>query len=84
MEQYTVSALTGAIHKLLRGQFDDVRVAGEISGYKVWSSGHAYFILKDAGAQIRCVLFRGSIRYLRFQPVDGLAVVARGTVDVRQ
>lgn len=84
MEQYTVSTLTGAIHKLLRGQFDDVRVAGEISGYKVWSSGHAYFTLKDAGAQIRCVLFRGSIRYLRFQPADGLAVVARGSVEVRQ
>lgn len=84
MDQYTVSSLTGAIHKLLRGQFDDVRVAGEISGYKVWSSGHAYFTLKDAGAQIRCVLFRVSMRYLRFQPVDGLAVVARGSVEVRQ
>ncbi len=84
MDQYTVSTLTGAIHKLLRGRFEDVRVAGEISGYKVWSSGHAYFTLKDAGAQIRCVLFRGSIRYLRFQPADGLAVVARGTVEVRQ
>ena len=84
MDQYTVSTLTGAIHKLLRGQFDDVRVAGEISGYKVWSSGHAYFTLKDAAAQIRCVLFRGSIRYLRFKPADGLAIVARGTVEVRQ
>jgi exodeoxyribonuclease VII large subunit len=84
MEQYTVSTLTGAIHKLLRNEFDDVRVAGEISGFKVWSSGHAYFTLKDAGAQIRCVIFRGSLRYLRFQPGDGLAVVARGTVEVRQ
>jgi len=84
MDQFTVSTLTGAIHKLLRGQFDDVRVAGEISGYKVWFSGHAYFTLKDAGAQIRCVLFRGSLRYLRFSPADGLAVVARGSVEVRQ
>jgi exodeoxyribonuclease VII large subunit len=64
-------------------EFDDVRVAGEISGYKVWTSGHAYFTLKDAGAQLRCVLFRGAMRYMKFRPADGLAVVARGSVEVR-
>ena len=64
-------------------EFEDVRVAGEISGYKVWSSGHAYFTLKDGGAQLRCVLFRGALRYMKFRPADGLAVVARGSVEVR-
>jgi exodeoxyribonuclease VII large subunit len=81
---WTVTAITAEIHRMLSRRFDDVRVAGEISGYKVWNSGHAYFTLKDEGAQIRCVMFRGSLRYLKFRPADGLAVVARGSVEVRQ
>jgi len=81
---YTVSTLTAAIHRVLSAHFDDVRVMGEISGYKVWTSGHAYFTLKDNGAQIRCVLFRQVLRYLKFTPGDGMAVIARGAVEVRQ
>jgi len=49
----------------------------------VWTSGHAYFTLKDRQAQIRCVLFRNNLRYLRFKPQDGAAVIARGSVEVR-
>lgn len=81
---WTVTSLTAEIHRLLSRQFDDVRVSGEISGYKVWTSGHAYFTLKDEGAQLRCVMFRGALRYLKFKPADGLAVIARGSVEVRQ
>lgn len=81
---YTVTSLTAAIHRVLSAHFDDVRVMGEISGYKLWTSGHAYFTLKDNGAQIRCVLFRQVLRYLKFTPGDGMAVVARGAVEVRQ
>lgn len=81
---WTVTGLTAEIHRLLSRNFNDLRVAGEISSYKVWQSGHAYFTLKDAGAQIRCVLFRNSLRYMKFRPQDGLAVVARGSVEVRQ
>jgi exodeoxyribonuclease VII large subunit len=81
---YTVTTLTAAIHRVLSAHFDDVRVMGEISGYKLWTSGHAYFTLKDNGAQIRCVLFRQVLRYLKFTPGDGMAVVARGAVEVRQ
>lgn len=81
---FTVTSLTAAIHRLISMNFDDVRVAGEISGYKVWSSGHAYFTLKDSGAQIRCVLFKNVLRYMKFKPGDGLAVTARGSVEVRQ
>lgn len=81
---WSVSGLTAEIHRLLSRSFDDIRVAGEISGYKVWQSGHAYFTLKDSGAQIRCVLFRNALRYMKFRPQDGLAVVARGSVEVRQ
>jgi exodeoxyribonuclease VII large subunit len=80
---FTVSELTAAIHHLLSHTFEDVRVAGEISGWKVWTSGHAYFTLKDAGASLKCVMFRGMMKWLRFRPGDGLAVVARGSVEVR-
>ncbi|MBE0656408.1 MAG: exodeoxyribonuclease VII large subunit [Bryobacteraceae bacterium] len=81
---YTVTSLTSAIHRLLTLNFDDVRVQGEISGYKVWSSGHAYFTLKDSGAQVRCVLFRNVARYMKVKLADGMAVKLRGSVEVRQ
>jgi exodeoxyribonuclease VII large subunit len=81
---YTVTSLTSAIHRLLTLNFDDVRVTGEISGYKVWPSGHAYFTLKDAAAQVRCVLFRKVARYMKVKPADGMAVKLRGSVEVRQ
>jgi exodeoxyribonuclease VII large subunit len=80
---YSVASLTGEIHRMLSRSFDDIKVAGEISGWKVWTSGHAYFTLKDQQAQIRCVLFRNNLRYLRFNPQDGAAVIARGSVEVR-
>ncbi|HNY42378.1 MAG TPA: exodeoxyribonuclease VII large subunit [Bryobacteraceae bacterium] len=81
---YTVTELTAAIHRLLTLNFDDVRVTGEVSGYKVWTSGHAYFTLKDGAAQVRCVLFRNVARYLKVKPADGMQVRARGSVEVRQ
>ena len=80
---YSVASLTGEIHRMLSRSFDDIKVAGEISGWKVWTSGRAYFTLKDRQAQIRCVLFRNNLRYLRFKPQDGAAVIARGSVEVR-
>lgn len=79
---YTVAELNGRIRSMLEGEFDDIWVAGEISGCKTAASGHCYFTLKDRDAQIRCVCFRTNIRYLKFKPQDGAAVVARGHVDV--
>jgi exodeoxyribonuclease VII large subunit len=80
---YTVTTLTAGLQRLIAGQYSDIRVTGEISGYKLWSSGHAYFTLKDAGAQLRCVLFRNTARWLKCRPADGLAVTLRGSVEVR-
>jgi len=59
-----------------------VWVEGEISNFKVYGSGHVYFTLKDAGAQIRAVLFRNRTRRIRFEPKDGLHVMAFGAVEV--
>ena len=79
---YTVAELSAAIRGLLGSEFGDVWVAGEISGTKTVSSGHCYFTLKDNDAQLRCVCFRASLRYLKFKPRDGVAVLARGRIDV--
>ena len=79
---FTVAELNARIRGLLGEELDDVWVAGEISGSKTATSGHCYFTLKDHDAQLRCVCFRQSLRYLKFKPQDGMAVLARGRIDV--
>ena len=79
---YSVSELNAAIRAVLDGEFQDIWVSGEISGLKLASSGHYYFTLKEREAQVRAVAFRSSHRYWKFKPQDGLAVLARGRIDV--
>ena len=78
----TVSELTARIRTLVEARFPDIWVEGELSNSRVWNTGHMYFTLKDAGAQIKGVMFRSALRALRFTPQDGLRVVARGRVSV--
>src|ERR1700690_2977572 len=78
----TVSELNAEIRELLDSAFSDIWVAGEISGVKLAASGHYYFTLKDAEAQLRCVCYKMAARYLKFKPQDGVAVLARGRVDL--
>ncbi|HLK48520.1 MAG TPA: exodeoxyribonuclease VII large subunit [Bryobacteraceae bacterium] len=79
---YTVSELNGAIRAVLDAEFGDIWVSGEISGVKHATSGHYYFTLKERDAQVRCVAFRSAHRYWKIKPQDGLAVLARGRLDV--
>ena len=79
---YTVSALTTEVKAVLEDSFPAIWVEGELSNFKHHTSGHMYFTLKDAQAQIRGVMFRGHNRLLRFQPTDGLAVLVCGAVTV--
>ncbi len=79
---YTVSELTAGIKGTLEGMFPAVWVEGEISNLRVPFSGHAYFTLKDEGAQLSAVLFRGRGRRVRFEPEDGMHVLAFGGLDV--
>src|SRR5262249_40703069 len=67
---------------LLELEFFEVWVEGELSNCRVWNTGHLYFTLKDGASQIRGVIFRSALRYLKFKPADGLRVVARGRVSV--
>lgn len=80
METVTVSELTHAIRALLTEGIGDVVVEGEISNFKAHSSGHRYFTLKDADAQIQCVMWR--TRSLDFMPEDGMHVVLGGRLTV--
>ena len=79
---FSVSELTAAMRGLLAENFTDIWVSGEVSGVKLPASGHYYFTLKDEAAQIRCVCYKMTARYLKFKPQDGIAVLARGRIDV--
>src|SRR5712692_1300592 len=79
---FSVSELTGALRGLLYEHFTDFWVSGEISGAKLPSSGHYYFTLKDEASQLKCVCYKMTARYLKFKPQDGVAVLARGRLDL--
>ena len=78
----SVSELTANIKHLLEGRFPFVRVAGEISNLSRPASGHLYFTLKDARAQIRVALFRNQRRHLARDPRNGEEAVCVGRVAV--
>jgi exodeoxyribonuclease VII large subunit len=79
---FSVSELTSDIRRLLEKQLGQVWVAGEITNCRAQSSGHVYFTLKDAGAQINCVLFRGDPVADRESLRDGRQVVLKGELTV--
>ena len=74
----TVSELSGALKRTVENQFGHVRVRGEISGFKRVASGHCYLALKDDGAVIDGVIWKGQANLLRFRPEDGIEVIATG------
>jgi exodeoxyribonuclease VII large subunit len=78
----TVSELTRSIRGTLETKFRAVWVQGEISNYKLHPSGHQYFTLKDARAQIACVIFRNTMPPLRQPLADGAQVQVYGQVSV--
>ena len=81
---YTVSQL----NKYIKQRFEDdiilnsVMIRGEISNFKVHTSGHCYFTLKDTSASIKCVAFRSFAMRLRFAPQNGMKVIAKGYVSI--
>ncbi|MCK3779809.1 exodeoxyribonuclease VII large subunit [Ensifer sesbaniae] len=81
LTEYSVSELSGSIKRTVEQAFDQVRVRGEISGYRgPHSSGHAYFALKDDRARIDAVIWKGTFSRLRFRPEEGMEVIATGKV----
>ncbi|PYE34978.1 exodeoxyribonuclease VII large subunit [Rhizobium sp. PP-F2F-G38] len=79
--EYSVSELSGSIKRTMEQTFDQVRVRGEICGYRgPHSSGHAYFGLKDERARIDAVVWKGTMGKLRFKPEEGMEVIAVGKI----
>lgn len=78
----TVSRLTALLRGVLEENFEQVWVQGEVSNLSLPSSGHIYFTLKDAGAQLRCVMFKSAVKNLKFRPADGMALIVRGHISV--
>jgi exodeoxyribonuclease VII large subunit len=78
----SVTELANALRRTLEDRFGYVRVRGEISGYRgPQSSGHAYFSLKDAGAKLDAVIWRGVFQRMRVRPEEGLEVIATGKIS---
>jgi len=77
----SVSELAGALKRTIENAFGQVRVRGEISGFKRHASGHCYFTLKDDNACIDAVIWRSSAVSLAFRPEDGAEVIATGKLS---
>lgn len=79
---WPVSALCRALADTLDARFNPVRVTGEIASFTRASSGHCYFTLKDANAQLRCAMFKRAASMLDFVPRDGELVELTGRLDI--
>ena len=79
---FSVSSLTSFLREILEATFPNITLEGEISNYRPNASGHLYFTLKDEGAQISAVMFRGRAAGLSFAPKDGMKVRCKGSISV--
>jgi exodeoxyribonuclease VII large subunit len=77
-----VSQVNKLVAGMLAEHFGDIWLEGEVSGFKVYPSGHLYFSLKDDESQLQAVCFRHAAQRLRFELENGLAVLAHGRLDV--
>lgn len=80
----TVSNINQYIKSLISSDYNlsGIYVSGEISNFKIYNSGHAYFSLKDAGGLLKCVMFSRSVSSLKFMPRDGMRVLVYGSISV--
>lgn len=79
---WSVAELTSRISGVLATNFSNLWVEGEVSNFHPAQSGHLYFTLKDAKAQVKCVCFRSQAMRLKFRPEDGLKLIVRGSISV--
>ncbi|MBQ3181845.1 MAG: exodeoxyribonuclease VII large subunit [Clostridia bacterium] len=80
----SVSQLNNYIKRVLdaNSYLSDIKVTGELSNFKLHSSGHIYASLKDSGGVIKLVMFRSAAQFLKFRPEDGMKVIVRGRISV--
>lgn len=79
-----VTEVNNYIKKIMESDYilKNIKVSGEISNFKLHSSGHIYFSLKDEGSKINCIMFRGSSSKLNFKPEDGMNIIVMGRVSL--
>ncbi len=84
LKRWTVTELTRYVRGIFEMDFhlQDLEVEGEISDFRIPGSGHAYFTLKDAEAQLRCVMWRSDVQAQTYRPQQGDHVVVRGQMGV--
>ena len=79
----TVAQVNSLVNQLLLNAIPGVLfIQGEISNFRTYDRGHAFFTLKEPGAELPCVLWKDALARLKFKPKDGLAVIARGTIKL--
>ncbi|TKD15728.1 exodeoxyribonuclease VII large subunit [Rhodobacter capsulatus] len=76
--EFTVSEISGAVKRVIEGEFGRVRVRGEVGRVSRPSSGHLYFDLKDANAVIAAVSWKGQVARMQIRPEEGMEVIATG------
>ena len=76
--EYTVSELSGAVKKVIEGEFGLVRVRGEVGRLSRPASGHLYFALKDDKASLDAVSWKGQVARMQVRPEEGMEVIATG------
>ena len=83
-QAFTVTEINNYIKSLLDGEatLRNVQIVGEVSNFKRYPSGHCYFTLKDSGAVLKCVMFRGKAMSVKFEPQNGDTVLAIGRITV--
>ena len=80
----SVSQLNEYLRMMMDGDrvLSSIFIRGEISNFKLYSSGHAYFTLKDEEGQLKAVMFRSYASRLLFMPADGMRVIVHGRISV--
>ena len=83
-QAFTVTEINNYIKSLMDGEaaLRNVQIVGEVSNFKRYPSGHCYFTLKDSGAVLKCVMFRGKAMSMKFEPQNGDTVLAIGRITV--
>lgn len=83
-QAFSVTEINNYIKSLLDGEatLRNVQIVGEVSNFKRYPSGHCYFTLKDSGAVLKCVMFRGKAMSMKFEPQNGDTVLAIGRITV--
>ncbi len=83
-QAFTVTEINNYIKSLLDNEatLRNVQIVGEVSNFKRYPSGHCYFTLKDSGAVLKCVMFRGKAMSIKFEPQNGDTVLAIGRITV--